>query len=125
MKKFTSCLTATACVVGMLAVTASAASPTRTEKQMRVGAEMRMSRTTNVIQQGPLLTNTGFEAADGWETRDGVNNGFICGPENFANCSSPVDGACPDPGGNCCIDDPNPDTGQDYPGFDVEPPTLP
>lgn len=110
MKKFTCCLTATVCVVGMLAVAVNADPPTKSLKQIRNSAETQHGNPSGVLQVGPLIENTGFEAVDGWVPRDGLNNGFVCGPA-FAACAAPVDGACPDPGGNCCINDPNPDNG--------------
>jgi len=56
------------------------------------------------LYSGPIVESTGFEASDGWEV------GFVCG-EEFFDCAAPAGRLCPDPGGNCCVDDPNPDNG--------------
>ncbi len=58
---------------------------------------------------GQVVESTGFEASDGW------NLGFICDPSVFTNCPGPPlpEGCTGDPiaDGNCCWDDPNPNTG--------------
>ena len=58
---------------------------------------------------GPTVDSTGFEVSDGW------NLGFICDTATFTNClGPPLPAGCtgdPMADGNCCIDDPNPNTG--------------
>lgn len=57
----------------------------------------------------PAAESSGFEASEGW------NHGFLCDPATFTNClGPPLPAGCtgdPAADGNCCIDDPNPNTG--------------
>lgn len=109
MKMTAHWLVATVCVVGMLVVLVEA-DPSAKKKRMIAKTTASHGETERALQTATLIEDTGFEVIDGFEARDGQNNGFICGPE-FASCTDPTYRVCPDPGGKCCKDDPNPDNG--------------